>query len=364
MYVSVGEKHGRLTVVKFLRLHFIPSSPTPNYKFLCKCDCGNTAEVSDIHLKKGYTKSCGCLKYEARLPAYMKDYRNFKEDRARLPQHPVFLIFHKWIRDYGVCEEWKDYLVFKEFIINFREECGKNLTLIDLSKVASPDNVRSGNPQGVMILMGTKFGMLTVIDTVKRKHKGQNRRFLCKCDCGKEVVKYLFQLKDVRAIKSCGCVKKQNPPLINKNLESLKNIPTEYAQTYWGIKWRRILEKKQVCEEWKYFKGFLKFVNRNNIKEGVILRQKDKSKPMSPKNILLGKEYPNKMKGARVEVGERINKLVVIHTSKEYTFQGSKRVFEVFCKCDCGRGKTFKDAYLKSSKPHSCGCARKNKNKI
>jgi len=34
-------------------------------KWLCKCDCGNTLTVGASYLKKGNTKSCGCLQKEA-----------------------------------------------------------------------------------------------------------------------------------------------------------------------------------------------------------------------------------------------------------------------------------------------------------
>jgi len=30
--------------------------------WLCKCDCGNTYEVSSSNLKNGTTRSCGCIK--------------------------------------------------------------------------------------------------------------------------------------------------------------------------------------------------------------------------------------------------------------------------------------------------------------
>lgn len=33
-------------------------------KWLCECDCGNTAEVSRSHLRAGSTLSCGCLRSE------------------------------------------------------------------------------------------------------------------------------------------------------------------------------------------------------------------------------------------------------------------------------------------------------------
>lgn len=52
----VGQKFNMLTV-----LEKAPSRNN-NVMWLCKCDCGNTTEVSTYSLRTGHTKSCGCLK--------------------------------------------------------------------------------------------------------------------------------------------------------------------------------------------------------------------------------------------------------------------------------------------------------------
>lgn len=49
-----GIRFGRLVAVKYLG----------GGKWLCKCDCGNTANVPYNHLNTGNTKSCGCLNNE------------------------------------------------------------------------------------------------------------------------------------------------------------------------------------------------------------------------------------------------------------------------------------------------------------
>lgn len=55
-----GLRFGRLTVI----------SPTKKRDahgvvyWLCKCDCGNDAVVNGTNLRKGSTKSCGCLRAE------------------------------------------------------------------------------------------------------------------------------------------------------------------------------------------------------------------------------------------------------------------------------------------------------------
>jgi group I intron endonuclease len=55
----VGQKFGRLTVEKRYG-----STEDGHIKFLCLCDCGNKTISIGRDLRKGSTKSCGCLKKE------------------------------------------------------------------------------------------------------------------------------------------------------------------------------------------------------------------------------------------------------------------------------------------------------------
>lgn len=51
--LAPGNRYGRLVVIK-------PSTKT-GYS-ICKCDCRNIVEIDNTNLRKGHTKSCGCLK--------------------------------------------------------------------------------------------------------------------------------------------------------------------------------------------------------------------------------------------------------------------------------------------------------------
>ena len=54
-----GQKFGRLTVIEM-------AGKDKHQKILwkCKCDCGNEVIVVGCRLRKGHTKSCGCLQKE------------------------------------------------------------------------------------------------------------------------------------------------------------------------------------------------------------------------------------------------------------------------------------------------------------
>ncbi len=61
----IGKKFNRLTVVSET---YIQNNRGYNQKyFICKCDCGNIATVCQSKVKRGLTKSCGCLRKEFRV---------------------------------------------------------------------------------------------------------------------------------------------------------------------------------------------------------------------------------------------------------------------------------------------------------
>jgi hypothetical protein len=56
----VGQPFGYLKVVKRVENYKSPKGEE-RVKWLCNCQCGNKVEVNANSLKRGYTKSCGCL---------------------------------------------------------------------------------------------------------------------------------------------------------------------------------------------------------------------------------------------------------------------------------------------------------------
>lgn len=55
-----------LTGVRFGRLTVIRKDNYTNWHtyWVCQCDCGNQVSVSSQSLRKGATRSCGCLRRE------------------------------------------------------------------------------------------------------------------------------------------------------------------------------------------------------------------------------------------------------------------------------------------------------------
>ena len=94
-----GQKFKMLTVIR-------PQGRTKsgNKKYLCQCDCGNTTVVTSWELRKGSTKSCGCVKHRAgglsKTSQYRRGYRLLTRyglgpddyDRMVLEQNSVCVI--------------------------------------------------------------------------------------------------------------------------------------------------------------------------------------------------------------------------------------------------------------------------------
>lgn len=85
---------------------------------------------------------------------------------------------------------------------------------------------------------GTVFAHLTVIREVERS--GTNRRFLCRCICGKESIKFLTNLRLGRSL-SCGCIGRE------RGAEARKAIITQRRARAQETDEGRICH---TCERW------------------------------------------------------------------------------------------------------------------
>ncbi len=56
----MGQRFNRLVVISAL-----PATKSGT-RWLCQCDCGRKRPIYTNNLKKGFSKSCGCLRKEAR----------------------------------------------------------------------------------------------------------------------------------------------------------------------------------------------------------------------------------------------------------------------------------------------------------
>lgn len=60
--MEIGETYGKLKVIGF-----------DGKKVICECECGNTATPLKSNVRRGFTRSCGCL-FKASASKSLRDY--------------------------------------------------------------------------------------------------------------------------------------------------------------------------------------------------------------------------------------------------------------------------------------------------
>src|SRR5690242_5139567 len=142
---DIGLTFGRLTVIERLPL----SHGREEAKAKCVCECGKTLVTSLHSLRRGATRSCGCLMRDQKRAAKLThagsvtpEYSVWKAIRARChnPSHGSFERYGG--RGISVCEEWRDsFAAFRDHI-GPRPSAAHQIDRIDNSRGYEPGNVR------------------------------------------------------------------------------------------------------------------------------------------------------------------------------------------------------------------------------
>ena len=114
--IKIGDKFGKLTVIKELDLRPHGTQGHNRRWYLCRCDCGNICEAMGNAIKNGQKSSCGCLssKGELKIEQLLKDNNiNYKReviDNKLLEQYNRRLRF-----DFGIYDKRNNLIKYIEF---------------------------------------------------------------------------------------------------------------------------------------------------------------------------------------------------------------------------------------------------------
>lgn len=115
-------------------------------RWLCKCDCGNLAIISNSDLKGGKTSSCGCLKEHVLLYAkvthgltYSPTYKSWSSMIQRATNKNLPCAGNYSLRGITVCDEWRKFE-------NFYADMGERPSLsYSIDRINVDGNYEPGN---------------------------------------------------------------------------------------------------------------------------------------------------------------------------------------------------------------------------
>jgi len=184
--ITIGTKIGRWTVVGRA-----PNNKYGHRMYSCRCECGTEANVAAGHLIHGKSKGCNSCRIR-------------KGGGRRRMEIAPGTKFGMWTVVERVCTT-------PNSKFRCRCECGRERVHLGGNLIRGKTKRCKYHPQTIKRrssyedMVGQKFSKMTIIGVVPRTDKGKKTGsfVLCRCDCGREKLATLSNLKRGQ-VQSCG----------------------------------------------------------------------------------------------------------------------------------------------------------------
>lgn len=308
----IGQKFGRLQVLS------CAGKKNREYWWHCLCDCGKEVDIRGTSLRKGITKSCGCLRNE------LTSKRNIaRADSTNNLQGQKFARL--------TALELLDTRINGQRVWRCQCDCGRQKDVLahDLKtgRVKSCGCLPTNTPRE---LTGNRYGRLTVIKALPERKSNGGAVWLCLCDCGKEVAVAAGNLLR-GTTQSCGCLRRDD--LRGQKFGRLTAEKIGGKSGYGnGAYWLCRCECGNICE-----------VQASKLKSGY-----------TKSCGCLKNDNINDL------TGKKFGKLTVVCDSGKR--RGGRGGIIWQCLCECGESKLIRQDALVSGRAVSCGCIKSKGN--
>lgn len=166
-------KYGRLTMVGMLDERTADGHILASWS----CECGGNVKTAHSRVKRGYTKSCGCINKEGKLQKthgmkYTKTYSSWSSAKDRATNVRSKDYYRYGGAGIGMSADW---MVFENFLadMGIRPD-GKTLDRIDPNKGYEPGNCRWATPleqsrnRKDLVIIHTPYGEMPLVDYAEK----------------------------------------------------------------------------------------------------------------------------------------------------------------------------------------------------